>query len=55
MGDTTSPYDDEVVDPYSADDTKSPHDDSGDADVEPDDDEEPAPKKRGPGRPRKST
>lgn len=24
--DTVSPYDDEVVDPYAADDTKNPHD-----------------------------
>lgn len=52
MADTTSPYDDEVVDPYSADDTKSPHDDADAADVD-DDEPDAPPKKRG--RPRKST
>ena len=30
MPDTVSPYDDEVVDPYSADDTKNPHEETGD-------------------------
>lgn len=55
MPDTVFPYDDEVADPYAADDTKNPHEESG---------ETPAdngakggtasPPKRGPGRPRKS-
>ncbi len=54
MPDTVFPYDDEVVDPYSADDTKNPHEETGEAD-EPDDDADDAPKKRGPGRPRKNS
>lgn len=56
MPDTVSPYDDEVVDPYSGDDTKNPHeetegDDDEQADEEGDDEEAPKPKR---GRPRKS-
>lgn len=57
MSDTTSPYDDEVVDPYAGDDVKNPHEESGEApaaDVGDDDGEAPPPK-RGPGRPRKTT
>lgn len=32
--DTRSPYDDEVVDPYAADDTKNPHEGSEGGDEE---------------------
>lgn len=56
--DTVFPYDDDVVDPYSADDTKNPHEPSGEA---PDEDEaadeeaaDETPKRR-PGRPKKAT
>lgn len=49
MPDTVFPYDDEVVDPYGDDDTKNPHETTGD--------EAPAteasPRKAG--RPRKAT
>lgn len=38
---TVFPYDDEVVDPYAADDTKNPHEASG----EPAEEEKPAPRK----------
>lgn len=56
MPDTVFPYDDDVVDPYSGDDTKNPHEEEGEAppDDEGDDDEEAPPPKRGPGRPRKT-
>lgn len=58
MPDTKSPYDDEVRDPYDADDTKNPHEetegaeepDGGDGDGDVDGD---APPRRRPGRPRK--
>lgn len=58
MPDTVFPYDDEVRDPYDSDDTKNPHEESGDT-GEPEDDEEEeetdeAPVKRRPGRPRKN-
>lgn len=49
--DTVFPYDDEVVDPYSADDTKNPHEATGETE-EPEEDD--APKKRV-GRPRKAS
>ena len=39
--DTVFPYDDEVVDPYAADDTKNPHEPGGD--TAPDEDEKPKP------------
>lgn len=55
MPDTVFPYDDDVVDPYSADDTKNPHEESGEAPSESGEDEEAPPPKRGPGRPRKTT
>ena len=51
MPDTVFPYDDEVVDPYSDDDTKNPHEESEEQEPEEDDDEKPAPRR---GRPRKS-
>lgn len=56
MSDTKSPYDDEVTDPYAAEDTKSPHEAEGDPPADDsDNDGEAAPlRKRGPGRPRKS-
>lgn len=55
MSDTTSPYDDETVDPYSADDTKDPHEPSGEEPAAGDDEDgEVPPPKRGPGRPRKN-
>lgn len=54
MPDTVFPYDDEVVDPYSDDDTKNPHEESGEAPDESGDEEAPPPK-RGPGRPKKSS
>jgi len=56
MPDTVFPYDDEVVDPYAADDTKNPHEDGG-GDGEPSAEGEPAeeqPTKRRPGRPKKN-
>lgn len=59
MSDTTSPYDDEVTDPYADDpDVKNPHEPGGDDDAPDDDDEaddaaEDPPKRR-PGRPRKN-
>lgn len=59
MPETVFPYDDEVRDPYDADDTKNPHEETGED--EPDDDGEEdeeevaeAPVKRRPGRPRKN-
>lgn len=52
MPDTVFPYDDEVVDPYSADDTKNPHEESGEAPSGSGDDEAPPPKR---GRPKKAT
>lgn len=55
MPDTVSPYDDDVVDPYSADDTKNPHEEAAAPADEPDDDADDTPKKRGPGRPRKNS
>jgi hypothetical protein len=42
--DTVFPYDDEVVDPYAADDTKNPHESSGEAPSE-EETAEPAPRK----------
>lgn len=58
MPDTKSPYDDEVTDPYSGDDTKNPHEPSGGEgeapDTEGENGDEAPPPKRGPGRPRKS-
>lgn len=56
MPDTRSPYDDEVVDPYAADDdVKNPHEEAGaseaDADVPSDDDPAPRPRR---GRPKKN-
>lgn len=55
--DTVFPYDDDVVDPYSADDTKNPHEPSGEAPDEETTDEEAADEtpKRRPGRPKKAT
>lgn len=57
--DTVFPYDDEVVDPYSADDTKNPHEPSGgeEADAETSDEDETSDEtpKRRPGRPKKNT
>jgi hypothetical protein len=50
MPDTVFPYDDDVVDPYSADDTKNPHEETVSEDAE-----EEAPPKRRPGRPKKTT
>jgi hypothetical protein len=59
MSDTVFPYDDEVADPYADDDTKNPHEPSGedsDEGDEPDpDDEGAAPPKRRPGRPKKTS
>lgn len=57
--DTVFPYDDEVADPYAADDTKNPHEATGDDDTADDDaddeaDETDTPPKRRPGRPRKT-
>lgn len=54
--DTVFPYDDDVVDPYSADDTKNPHEPGGEDPDEDAEDEAPdeAPKRR-PGRPKKAT
>lgn len=54
MPDTVFPYDDEVVDPYAADDTKNPHEESGEALDTDGGGEEAPPPKRGPGRPRKN-
>lgn len=58
MPDTVSPYDDEVVDPYSADDTKNPHEESGETSAEGDEpdpgDAAETPPKRRPGRPKKT-
>jgi hypothetical protein len=56
MPDTVSPYDDEVADPYSADDTKNPHEESGETSEgdEPDPDDAADPPKRRPGRPKKT-
>jgi hypothetical protein len=49
MPDTVFPYDDEVADPYAADDTKNPHEESGTGDETAE-----TPAKRGPGRPKKT-
>lgn len=50
MADTVFPYDDEVADPYAADDTKNPHEETeGAADETADE----APRRR-PGRPKKN-
>jgi hypothetical protein len=57
MSDTTSPYDDEVVDPYAGDDTKNPHEQAVEGEEEeaaPDDGDGADPPKRRPGRPRKN-
>lgn len=56
MSETVFPYDDEVVDPYSADDTKNPHEETegADPDEDGDDGEAQSPPKRRPGRPRKN-
>lgn len=44
--DTVSPYDDEVADPYAADDTKNPHEPTGeDAETADEKAAEPAPRK----------
>lgn len=50
--DTVSPYDDEVADPYAADDTKNPHEETlssdepeGDEETAEDETADPAPKK----------
>lgn len=56
MPDTVFPYDDEVVDPYSADDTKNPHEESGEPPDLDGPQEKAAPRKAAPakrGRPRK--
>lgn len=59
MPDTVFPYDDDVRDPYDADDTKNPHEPSGEEPEDDGDDEdgeaaEGEPVKRRPGRPRKN-
>lgn len=53
--DTVFPYDDEVVDPYAADDTKNPHEPGGEDEATSDEDEtaDETPKRR-PGRPKKN-
>lgn len=53
MTDTQSPYGPDDADPYAADDTKNPHEET--VSDEAPDDEAPAPAKRGPGRPRKNS
>lgn len=57
MPDTVSPYDDEVRDPYDADDTKNPHDAGEETDDDDGQDEEAdtetQPARRRPGRPKK--
>lgn len=53
MADTVFPYDDEVADPYAADDTKNPHDETGQA-TAPEDGAADETPKRGPGRPKKT-
>jgi hypothetical protein len=55
MPDTVFPYDDEVADPYADDDTKNPHEESGETSegTEPDPGDTPTPPKRRPGRPSK--
>ena len=40
--DTVFPYDDEVADPYSDDDTKNPHEESGEPAPEPEEKPKPA-------------
>lgn len=54
MPDTVFPYDDEVVDPYADDDTKNPHEETGEAPADSGETDEAPPPKRGPGRPKKS-
>ena len=43
--DTAFPYDDEVADPYAADDTKNPHEPSGSSPATEEEATEPAPRK----------
>jgi len=57
MPDTVFPYDDEVADPYAADDTKNPHEESGEGSSDDGQDgaESPPSPRRRPGRPKKTT
>lgn len=53
--DTVFPYDDEVADPYAADDTKNPHEETAGGDDDPEADEETAEEETADPAPKKAT
>jgi hypothetical protein len=55
VADTVFPYDDEVRDPYDADDTKNPHEETEGDEAGADEEATGAAPRRRPGRPRKAT